>query len=77
MPLLTGCGTVTEVQLVEVPVPVIQRVPEARTTPIRVPKYPEVVTNGDLERRILVLEELIQRCNADRSWIRGREDAVR
>lgn len=59
---------------IEVPVPVLQRVPENRTAPIRVPEYPEgVITNGDLERRILDLEALIERCNADRQWIRNRE----
>jgi hypothetical protein len=38
------------------------------------PEYPNrPLTNGDLEDRILRLEEIVARCNADRQWIRDRE----
>ena len=73
--LLTACATpVPEVRTVEVAVPVIQRVPDNRVGELALPAWPAgQITNGDLERRILQLEELAGRCNADREWLRNRQ----
>lgn len=77
---LTGCALGREPStptLIEVPFPVVQRIPEQRIEPLILPnRLPGQMTNGDVEARLLDAEEVIQRANADRCWIRCRQDGL-
>lgn len=72
--LLIGCATgeVRRVDVVEIPRPVLQRVPAERVEEIEVPPF-EGEINGDLLLHISELEERLRICNIDRAWIRNRQ----
>jgi hypothetical protein len=73
---LSACATpqAPRTRLIEVPTPVLQRVPDERTAPLRIPhEYPDQILGGDVEARLLQCEQIVDLANADREWIRNRQ----
>lgn len=72
--LLTACAgpqkIITRTEVVEVPVPVIQQIPERRTMPLVVPLLPLGATNSDLAETLASCYDVLHAANADRAWIR-------
>lgn len=79
--LLIGCATQPPPRaiLIDVPLPVLQRIPEERLRPLEIDhEYPDGYIFGpDVERRLLVCEATVARANIDRAWIRERQDEAR
>ena len=68
----------TRTQLVEVGVPVLIPIPIERISHIDLPQLPAgQMINGELVEQIDSLENLIQRCNIDRQWIRTQQVRAR
>ena len=58
--------------------PVLIPIPIERISHIDLPHLPaDQMTNGELVEQIDSLENLIQRCNIDRQWIRIQQDRAR
>lgn len=64
--------------LVEVPVAVMQTIPEDRIKPLAIENQlpPGNVPNGAIEDRLLRCEAVVERANADRCWIRCRQGGL-
>lgn len=73
--LLTACAgprVVTEIETVEIPVPYSVPVPDERTEPIPIPDLG--VTNRDLAEALGACYDALHRANADRRWLRDRQE---
>lgn len=75
---LSACAnhpTAPRVTLIDVPAPVLQRVPADKIEPLVIPhEYPAGDLFGpDVENRLLACEALIKQANIDRAWIRERQ----
>jgi len=74
--LLTACAPreTRQLELVEVPTPVLIPIPSERVEYLALPDYPSApLANGALERYTDGLEDIAARCNIDRQWIRNRQ----
>ena len=58
------------------PFPVLERIPDERTAPLVIPhEYPEGdLVCGHIEDRLQSCEATVESANADRQWIRDRQN---
>ena len=75
-PFLTACkpDIVVRPEIVEVPVVRYRPLPATLTEPLLPPPMPARWTNGELVERIIALEGVIQRANADRAQAKALTD---
>jgi outer membrane murein-binding lipoprotein Lpp len=76
--MLAGCASgpqpcTTRTEIRRVPQPVFIRVPGEFVEPLAVPELPAELSCRDLEADIQGLEDVIDRCQADRERIRERQ----
>jgi len=76
--LAVGCATprvcTTRTEIQRIPNPVHIPVPDEFIEPLTIPGLPANLSNRDLEADIDALEDVIDRCQYDRSQIRNRQN---
>lgn len=77
---LTACAAprvVTEVQVVEIPRPVIQPIPDQRISILQAPVLNVPATNADLAETLGQCIDTLHRANLDRAWLRDRQRGLK
>jgi len=77
MMLLTACAAqpVPELRVIEIPRPIIQRIPDQRIEPLSVPVLPfGPVSNQQLAESLGACLDTLHESNLDRAWLRARQN---
>ncbi|MFW6024028.1 MAG: hypothetical protein ACOC8P_00225 [Dichotomicrobium sp.] len=63
----------TETRVVEVPTPVLRKIPKERIEPMTVPVLPTDAKNKQLAETLGQCTDQLHRANLDRAWLRQRQ----